>query len=120
MISAIGVAPRPLAQPLDRGGVDAGGGDEDAERLARGGVEGERLAERAADRRAGFLGDQGRGGDVPLEAPAQGGDEIGLAGGDEGDAQRDRIGLGHRDQVAVDLGQLVRRHPRAGERGRAG
>ena len=65
---------RPLAQPLDRGGVDAGRGDEHAERLARGGVEGERLAERAAHRRARLLGDQGGGGDVPFEAPAQGRD----------------------------------------------
>src|SRR5205085_7619431 len=52
---------RPLAEALDRGGVDARRGDEHAEGLARGGVEGERLAERAGDGGARLLADQGGG-----------------------------------------------------------
>ena len=43
--------------------------------------------------------------------------QIGLAGRDHGDAQRDRIGPGDRDEIAVDRRQLVGGHAGAGQLG---
>ncbi len=74
-------------------------------------VVGQRLAERVGHRRARLARDQGGGGDVPFEAPAQRGHQIGLVGGDHRDPQRDRIGLVDHHQIAVVLAASCRPAP---------
>ena len=108
---------RPLPQPLYRRRMDAWRRHQHPEGFAARRVEGQRLAERAADRRAGFLGDEGGGGDVPFEAPFEGRDKVRLACGDEGDAECDRIGLGDHDEILVGPRKLIGGDARAGQFG---